>query len=74
LNQLKIGDEIIIMGINTDIYLNQKIASLQIKKKMVTETQVTSKENQITVGILIDSPVKENNRVYVIDKYAYKNI
>jgi putative protease len=70
--QLKIGDEIIIMGINTDTYLRQKITSLQIKKKIVTETTVASKENHITAGILVDSPVKENDRVYVIDKYDYK--
>jgi len=68
--QLKIGDEIIIMGINTDTYLRQKLTSLQIKKKKVTETPVASKEKKITVGILVDSPVKENDRVYILDKYS----
>jgi putative protease len=72
--QLKVGDEVIIMGINTDTYLRQKITSLQKKKKMITETNVASKENHITVGILVDSPVKENDRVYILEKYAYKNV
>ncbi len=68
--QLKVGDEIIIMGIKTDTYLRQKISSLQIKKKIVTETPVASKDNRITIGILVDTPVKENDRVYVLDKYS----
>lgn len=72
--QLKIGDEIIIMGINTDTYIRQKITSLQVKKKMITETKFASKENHITVGILVDSPVKEKDRVYVLGKYDYKNV
>jgi len=70
---LKIGDEIIIMGINTDTYLRQKISSLQIKKKIVTETPKASKGNHITVGILVDSPIKENDRIYVLDRYSPNN-
>ena len=58
------------MGIKTDTYLRQKISSLQIKKKVVTETPVASKDNRITIGILVDTPVKENDRVYVLDKYS----
>ena len=72
---LKIGDDIIIIGINTDTYLRQKLTSLQIKKKKVTETPVASKEKKITVGISVDSPVKENDRLYILDKYSnfYQN-
>ena len=38
----------------------------QIKQKQnLTETPfVTSKENRIAVGILVDTPVKKNDKIY----------
>lgn len=64
--KLKLKDEIIIIGTNTDTYLRQKITSLQIKqKKNLTETpDMTGKEKRIAVGILVDNVVKKNDKVF----------
>jgi len=61
---LKLNDEIFIIGTHTDTYLRQKITSLQIKqKKNLTETlQVKSKNDRLTLGILVDTPVKKNDK------------
>jgi putative protease len=68
--KLKINDEIYIIGTNTNTYLRQTISSLQIKQKQnLTETPfVNSKENRIAVGILVDSPVKKNDKVYKLHR------
>lgn len=73
--QLKIDDEIFIIGTNTDTYLKQKISSLQIKQKQnLTETPfVSSKDKRLTVGILVDSPVKKNDKIFKLQKRLKKN-
>jgi len=49
--------------------LRQKITSLQIKqKKNLTETpQIKSKNDRLTLGILVDKPVKKNDKVFRIE-------
>jgi len=66
---LKLNDEIFIIGTHTDTYLRQKITSLQIKqKKNLTETPyVRSKSDRFTVGILVDKPVKSNDKVFRVE-------
>ena len=68
--KLKVDEEIFIIGTNTNTYLKQKISSLQIKKKQnLTETPyVGSKEQRLAVGILVDRPVKKNDKIYKILK------
>lgn len=68
--KLKVGQEIIIIGTHTDTYLRQTIESIQIKqKKNLTETpRVSRKEDRIAVGILVDGPVKKNDKVYTLRK------
>ena len=63
---LQLNDEVYIIGTHTDTYLRQKINSIQIKqKKNLTETPfVTSKENRIAIGIVVDNPVKKNDKVF----------
>ena len=67
--------EIFIIGTNTNTYLKQKITSIQIKKKQnLTETPfVKSKEKRITIGILVDSPVKKNDKIFKFQKKAFKS-
>ena len=63
--QLKIGDEVCIEGINTDTYFRQVVKSIQIKRQPVPETPVLAGKNQkITVSMLVDEPVKKNDRIY----------
>ena len=66
---LKLNDEIFIIGTHTDTYLRQKVTSLQIKqKKNLTETPyVRSKNDRFTVGILVDKPVKSNDKVFRVE-------
>lgn len=68
--KLKIDDEVFIIGTNTDTYLRQKVSSLQIKQKQnLTETPlVNSKDKRLTVGILVDTPVKKNDKIYKLQK------
>ena len=62
---LKLNEEIYIIGNRTDTYLHQKITSIQIKKKKnLTETPFASKEKNLTLGILVDKPVKKNDKVF----------
>jgi putative protease len=67
---LKLHDEIFIIGTHTDTYVRQIVNSLQIKqKKNLTETaRVRNKEERFTVGILIDKPVKKNDKVFKLVK------
>ena len=64
--KLRLKDEIIIIGTNTDTYLRQEITSLQIKqKKNLTETpNMTGKDKRLAVGILVDKIVKKNDKVF----------
>ncbi len=63
---LKLKDEIFIIGTHTDTYLRQEINSIQIKqKKNLTETPfISSKKERITVGIIVDKPVKKNDKIF----------
>ena len=63
---LRLKDEIFIIGTHTDTYLRQEINSIQIKqKKNLTETPfISSKKERITVGIIVDKPVKKNDKVF----------
>jgi len=67
--KLKLNDEIYIIGTHTSTYLRQKISSIQIKqKKNLTETPfVTTKGKNITVGILVDKPVKKNDKIFKLE-------
>ena len=73
--KLKINDEIFIIGTNTNTYLKQKISSLQIKQKQnLTETPfVSSKDKRLTIGILVDGPVKKNDKIFRFQKRFNKN-
>jgi putative protease len=73
--KLKINDEIFIIGTNTNTYLKQKISSLQIKQKQnLTETPfVSSKDKRLTIGILVDGPVKKNDKIFRFQKNLNKN-
>ncbi|MFX1328454.1 MAG: peptidase U32 family protein [Promethearchaeota archaeon] len=64
--QLKLKDEIYVIGTHTETYLRQEINSIQIKqKKNLTETPyISSKEDRITVGIAVDKPVKKNDKIF----------
>jgi len=64
--KIKIGDEIFIIGTHTDTYLRQKISSIQIKQKRnLTETpQIKSNVNKIAIGVIVDKPVKKNDKVF----------
>ena len=66
--KLRLGDEVFIIGTNTDTYLRQEITSIQIKgKKNLTETpRVRGSNDRLAVGILVDEPVKQNDKVYVL--------
>ncbi|MGV9205625.1 MAG: peptidase U32 family protein [Promethearchaeia archaeon] len=68
--QIKLHDELFIIGNNSSTYVRQKVGSLQIKrKKNLTETPyVHSSDERIAVGILVDQPVKANDRVYKLRK------
>ncbi|MBD3254054.1 MAG: U32 family peptidase [Candidatus Lokiarchaeota archaeon] len=67
--KLKLNDEIIFIGAHTSTYLRQNITSIQIKrKKNLSETPTVSQGNPIAVGILVDRPVKKNDRVFRLIK------
>ncbi len=67
--KLKINDEIYIIGTHTDTYLRQKISSIQIKqKKNLLETSHASKNNRIALGILVDKPVKKNDKIFKLER------
>ncbi len=65
-DRLRLKDEIFIIGTKTDTYLRQEVNSIQIKqKKNLTETpNMTGKNKRLAVGILVDKPVKKNDKVY----------
>ncbi|MHA1439450.1 MAG: peptidase U32 family protein [Promethearchaeota archaeon] len=65
---LKLGDDIFIIGTHTDTFVKQKINSIQIKqKKNLTETPIVSnKNNRISVGILVDKPVRKNDKIFML--------
>lgn len=67
--KIRLGDEIFIIGKNTDTYLRQIISSIQIKqKKNLVETPPISKGSNIRIGIKVDKRVKKNDRVYIFSK------
>lgn len=72
--RLKLGDEIYFIGRNTRTYFHQKINSMRIHGKNVTETPIASSKNHILVSIKVDEPVKENDRVHVFTDKTYKNV
>jgi putative protease len=65
-DKLRLKDEIYIIGTNTDTFLRQEVNSIQIKqKKNLTETpNMTGKDKRLAVGILVDRPVKKNDKVF----------
>ena len=67
-DKLRLKDEIYIIGTNTDTFLRQEVKSIQIKqKKNLTETpNMTGKDKRLAVGILVDRPVKKNDKVFKI--------
>ncbi|MFX1417695.1 MAG: peptidase U32 family protein [Promethearchaeota archaeon] len=68
--KLKLKDEIYIIGTHTDTYLRQEIKSIQIKqKKNLTETPfISSKNERIAVGIVVDNPVKKNDKIFKLEQ------
>ena len=67
--QLKLQDEVIIIGGKNDRYFKQIINSIQIKQKgNLTETPLATTERQITFGIKVDKPVKKNDKLYILEK------
>jgi len=67
--KLRLGDEIFIIGKNTDTYLRQIISSIQIKqKKNLVETPPISEGSKIRIGIKVDKRVKKNDGVYIYSK------
>ncbi|MFX0003146.1 MAG: peptidase U32 family protein [Candidatus Hodarchaeota archaeon] len=64
--KLKLKDQIYIIGTHTDTYLRQEVNSIQIKqKKNLTETpSVSSKKERISIGIIVDKPVKKNDKIF----------
>jgi len=67
---LKLKDEIFIIGTHTHTYLRQEVKSIQIKqKKNLTETPfVKSKKERIAVGIVVDTPVKKNDKIFKLER------
>lgn len=67
--KLKLGDQVFIIGKNTDTYLRQTINSIQIKnKKNLVETPPIPKGGNLRVGINVKEKVKKNDGVYIIAK------
>jgi len=68
--KLKLKDEIFIIGTHTDTYLRQEVKSIQIKQKQnLTETPlVSSKKERIIVGIIVDKPVKKNDKIFKLEQ------
>ncbi len=67
-SKFKLGEEIFIIGTHTETYLRQIIKSIQIKqKKNLTETPIASKGKSITIGILVDKPVKKNDKLFKLE-------
>ncbi|TXT66942.1 MAG: putative enzyme [Promethearchaeota archaeon] len=66
--KLRLGDEIFIIGKNTNTYLRQEIKSLRIKKKSLVETPRILKGSNLAIGIIVDKPVRKNDRVYLLTK------
>jgi len=66
---LKLKDEIFIIGTHTETYLRQEINSIQIKqKKNITETPyISSKKDRIAIGIIVDKPVKKNDKIFKLE-------
>jgi len=65
---LKLNDEIYVIGTHTDTFLRQKVTSIQIKqKKNLTETPLVSKGKNLSVGILVDKPVKKNDKIFKLE-------
>ncbi|MHA2017036.1 MAG: hypothetical protein ACTSXY_02050, partial [Promethearchaeota archaeon] len=62
--QLRIGDEVIFEGSKMGTYLRQKITSIQIKTKAVTQTPKIKPGTSILISITVDSPVKKNDYLY----------
>ena len=62
--QLRIGDEIIIEGSKMGNYVKQKVKSIQIKTKAVTQTPILKSGTSILITVEVDSPVKRNDYVY----------
>jgi putative protease len=66
--KLKLADIIYIVGTHTDTFVKQEVSSIQIKQKQnLTETPLVSKNNRLTVGIVVDKPVKKNDKIYKLE-------
>jgi putative protease len=67
-DSVKIGDDIFIEGGKMGTFLHQKVTSMQIKKKAVVETPPINPGASLIIGISVDYPVKEGDRVYIYRK------
>jgi putative protease len=74
--KLQLNDEIFIIGTHTDTYLRQKIKSIQIKQKgNLTETPlIQSPKDRIAVGILVNTEVKKNDKIFKIEARTEKKL
>ena len=61
----KPGDEIIFEGTKLGTYLKQRITSMQLKRKAITETPMISKEQPLLITISVDDIVKKGDFVYM---------
>lgn len=66
--RLKVGDEVIIEGPHSDTYFRQTVKSIHLKNKRVVKTPRASSGNNVLIGLLVDQPVKKNDRVYLFQK------
>ncbi len=71
--RLRLGDEIFFIGAGSTTYHHQKIESMRIKGKDITETPIASSKNHVLVSIKVNEPVKENDRVFVFTDKTYDN-
>jgi len=67
--KLSSNEVIYFIGTHTDTFLKQTIKTIRIKQKgNLTETPRITKGNPIAVSLLVDAPVKKNDKVYKIIK------
>ncbi|MHA1369514.1 MAG: peptidase U32 family protein [Promethearchaeota archaeon] len=72
--RLRRHDEIFFMGRGSNTYFHQKIESLRIRGKDVTETPIATSKNHVLVSVKVNEPVKENDRVYIFTNETYENV
>lgn len=70
---LRVGDDLVIEGVNTDTFVRFVVTSLRIKHESVQETPVGRGGDPIVATVALDEPVKENDRVYKFQRRTQKS-